>query len=188
MVLSHFPSDLFFVVGDRLSEPELRAAALDGEVVALAGVFVAIDAPCSALTRATALGQHQWDTRVMISDHSAAWVWGWGPQPPAVSTCVSIVARIPSPERRRLHAREVVIDDDERLTLGGIGVTSPERTLLDLARHALNDSVIPLLSAGIAARGVVRSDLERLLHRRPSLSYVHPARRRLLAALCLTEN
>jgi len=177
----------FFVAGDDLSESELRATVLDGEVVVLAGIFVPIDAPVSARTRAMALGAHLTDARVMISDLSAAWVWGWGAQPAVVTTCVSILARIPSPERRRLHSREVVIADDERLTMGGVGVTSPERTMLDLARHAPDDHVIALLAAAIRAEGFVESDLERLLRRRPSLSFVHGARRRLWAALCRAE-
>jgi hypothetical protein len=169
--------------GERLSEAELRAVVLDGEAISLGGVFVPIDIPVTALTRAAALCSPMLYSRIIISDSSAAWVWGWGPQPSRVTTCVSIAARIPSPERRRWHAREVVIDDDEHVTLGGVPVTSPERTLLDLARHAPDDSVVPLLAAGITARGLGKSDLVRILDRRPSVSYVVPARRRLLEAL-----
>lgn len=179
---------LILVPGDRLSAPELQSAALDGEVVALADAFVCVDAPLSALTRAAAVGIHLSDTRVMVSDRSAAWVWGWGPTPASITTSVSISARIPSPDRRRLHVREVVIDDDERVVLGGTAVTSPERTLLDLARHDPDDEIVALLAAAITALGLQLSDLERLLSRRRRLAFVHPARRRLLAALLMATS
>jgi len=107
-----------------------------------------------------------------------------------VTTCVSITARIPSPDRRRLHAREVVIASDEVNNLGGVFVTSPERTLLDLARHspdadadAADIDIDRILAAGVAAENLTVVDIERLLGRRPRLSYARLARRRLIGAL-----
>ncbi|MBX9717595.1 MAG: hypothetical protein K2X36_01975 [Microbacteriaceae bacterium] len=169
---------------DRLiSATELRSAALDGEVVPVGEGFLPIDTPVSALARAASLAPLLIDERVVIADRSAAWVWGWGPEPAAVTTCVAITARIPSPDRRRLRAREVVIDDDERRMLGPVAVTTPLRTLLDLARHDEDAAGDGLLAAGIRHHGIDKDALEAELTRRPSLSFVKTARARLLAAL-----
>ena len=166
----------------RLSASELRAAVLDGEVVAIGEGFVPIDAPVTAYARAASLAPLLIDQRVVIADRSAAWVWGWGRAPAAIMTCVAITARIPSPDRRRLRSREVIIDDDERRMLGSVAVTAPVRTLLDLARHDPSDDVIALLAAGIAAHDVAPETIEAALTRRRSLSFVRPARARLAAA------
>lgn len=173
---------------DRVSASELRAAALDGEVVVLGEGFLPIDAPFTALARAASLAPLMLDTRVILADRSAAWVWGWGPMPAVVMTCVAITARIPSPDRRRLRAREVVIDDDETRMLGPVPVTTPLRTLLDLARHDRDDDVIALLAEGITAQRISRAQIDATLTRRASLSYVRPARARLLSALQQAES
>lgn len=173
---------------DRLiSATELRSAALDGEVVAVGEGFLPIDMPVSALTRAASLAPLLIDDRVVVSDRSAAWVWGWGPAPVAVTTCVAITARIPSPDRRRLRAREVVIDDDERRLLGQVAVTTPLRTLLDLARHDPDPAVIGLLASGLRHHGIDGTEVDAELARRPSLSFVKLARTRLVAALAEAE-
>lgn len=174
---------LIFLPDRCVSAPELRAAALDGEVVALGEGFLPIDAPLTALARAVSLTPVMLDTRVIVADRSAAWVWGWGPMPATVMTCVAITARIPSPDRRRLRTREVVIDKDELRMLGDVPVTTPLRTLLDLARHDPDGHVIDLLAAGIRAHGLSRTEIDNTLDRRASLSYVRPARVRLFAAL-----
>jgi hypothetical protein len=169
--------------GPLVSASEWRCAVLDGELVALGDGFLPIDAPLTARERAASLAPALIDDRVVIADRSAAWVWGWAPTPPVVSTCVSIQARIPSPDRRRLRAREVVIEADELRMLGAVPVTAPLRTLLDLARHDHDAHIVSLLTAGLRAHGVTRAQLDAALARRPSLSFVRPARARLLAAL-----
>ena len=176
-------SPIVLLPGTRLTATELRSAALDGELVPIGEGFLPIDTPETALTRAASLAPLLIDDRVVVADRSAAWVWGWGPAPAAVTTCVAITARIPSPDRRRLRAREVVIDDDERRLLGTVAVTTPMRTLLDLARHDPDPEVGRLLAAGIRHHSIDRAALEAELARRPSLSFVKPARIRLLAAL-----
>lgn len=174
--------------GIRLSEGELRSATLDGELVPVGEGFLPIDTPETPFTRAASLAPLLIDDRVVVADRSAAWVWGWGPAPVAVTTCVAITARIPSPDRRRLRAREVVIDDDDRRMLGPVAVTTPLRTLLDLARHDSDPAVGSLLAAGIRHHGIDRAALEAELGRRPSLSFVKPARARLIAALAEAES
>ena len=169
--------------GPVIAASELRAAALDGEVVALGEGFVPIDTPITARARAASLSPLLIDSRVVVADRSAAWVWGWGPAPNAVMTCVAITARIPSPDRRRLRTREVVIDNDEHRMLDIVRVTTPERTLLDLARHDSDPLVVDLLAAGIYEHGLTSEAIDLILARRPALSYVRLARSRLLTAL-----
>jgi hypothetical protein len=188
----------FYVPGDRLSESELWSAVLDGELSAQCHVFLPLDVPLSARLRASMLGVQWQDRRVMVSDRSAAWVWGWAAAPSRVTTCVSITARIPSPDRRRLHAREVVISGDEVTDLSGVFVTSPGRTLLDIARHSADTGagadadadadVAEILAAGVAAEKLSMVDIERLLGRRPRLSFARLARRRLIGALPTTAS
>jgi hypothetical protein len=172
-----------FVPDARLSATELRCAALDGELVPLGEGYVCVDAPNTSFARASSLAPIVIDTRVIISDRSAAWVWGWGPMPVAVSTCVSIAARIPSPNRRRLRAREVVIGDDERVMLGGVAVTSPVRTLVDLARHDTGDDLQQLLACGLRESRIDLDILFSALSGRINLSFVRTARQRILAAI-----
>ena len=169
--------------GPVIAASELRAAALDGEVVALGEGFVPIDTPITARARAASLSPLLIDSRVVVADRSAAWVWGWGPAPNAVMTCVAITARIPSPDRSRLRTREVVIDNDEHRMLDIVRVTTPERTLLDLARHDSDPHVVDLLAAGIYEHGLTSEAIDLILARRPALSYVRLARSRLLTAL-----
>jgi hypothetical protein len=184
----------FYLSGGRLSESELRSAVLDGELSAWGQVFLPLDVPLTARLRASMLGAQWRDHRVMVSDRSAAWVWGWAAQPSRVTTCVSITARIPSPDRRRLHAREVVIASDEVSNLDGVFVTSPGRTLLDLARHSpaadadadIDNDIDRILAAGVVAENLTVVDIERLLGRRPRLSFARLARRRLIGSLPTT--
>lgn len=176
------PAPLIVLPSARLSASELRAAVLDGELVAIGEGFAPIDAPITAAARAASLAPSLLDDRVVIADRTAAWVWGWGPAPAALMTCVAITARIPSPDRRRLRAREVVIDDDERRMLGTVAVTTPLRTLLDLARHDEGADVVSLLARGIRCHGITREAVDSALARRRSLSFVRPARARLAAA------
>jgi hypothetical protein len=118
-----------------LPSAELRAAALDGELFALDGCWVPIDQPETASQRAMALAV-QLPDRVIVERRSAAWVLGLLDTPPRPhELCTAIGARVrtgdgwPAP-------REVVIGDDETVVLGGIQVTTPLRTLIDLARFS----------------------------------------------------
>lgn len=176
-------STAVFLPDHRLSASELQCAARDGELVSLGEGYVSIDAPDTPFIRAASLSPVVLDSRVIISDRSAAWVWGWGAMPRTVSTCVSIAARIPSPDRRRLRAREVVIADGERVMLGDIAVTSPERTLVDLARHDGERDLHELLARGLRESRFDLAHLFGALSDRTNLSFVRSARRRLTAAM-----
>lgn len=128
------------VLGAVLSEhdlpaAELRAAELDGELFALDGCWVPIDEPDRAAQRAGALAALL-PPRVIVERRSAAWVWGLLDSPPSPhELCTAIGARVRTGPGWP-PAREVVIDDDETVVLGGIRVTTPARTVVDLARFS----------------------------------------------------
>jgi hypothetical protein len=92
--------------------------------------------------------------RVIIEQRSAAWVWGALMSPPAEhQLCAAIGARV-RPGPGWPVVREVVIDDEDIWTLGQAKVTSPMRTVIDLARFAdsfdddLATAVVELLRIG----------------------------------------
>jgi hypothetical protein len=57
------------------------------------------------------------------------------------------------------------IETDEIVEMAGLPVTTPERTALDLARHAPRDSAVPRLDALAGATGVTVSDVLPLVDR-----------------------
>lgn len=182
MIAPGFPAPPRRTITDLLPAAELRAAVLDGELQPVGDVAVPIDLPVTAACRAASLARAIGDPRVIVSDRSAAWVWGWLLTAPRLSTSVSITARVTSPERRRLGAREVVIDPDETRWLGGVAVTSPVRTLVDLARHDTGPEIDELILRGMLEHHITVDDIAAALERRPRLSYVRAARERLARA------
>lgn len=176
------------VIDDRLlTGPELRAAALDGELGAIGAAFAITDLPPTAEARAASLAGDLPD-RAILADRTAAWVWGWTierPSPPRL--CVSMSARIASPSRRALRAREVVIEVDEIRDLAGTAVTSPERTLIDIARFDEGADAVELLAAGISAADLEPDAVLAALDRRPAAAGRRRARERLVAALALAS-
>lgn len=165
-----------------LSATELRSALLDGEVTALGDGFVPVDLPVSPAERAASLRETITDGRVILADRTAAWVWGWCLEPGPLRTCVSIGARIPSTDRRRLGTREAVIDDDEVRSLVGIRVTTPLRTLVDVVRHATETDIVELVATGMRVSSIPLVDAVAALDRRPRLAHVRRARARLAEA------
>lgn len=138
-----------------LPTAELRAAALDGELFALEGCWVPIDEPDRASQRAGSLAA-QLPGRVIVEQHSAAWVWGVLDDPPRPhELCTAIGARVRTGEGWPAP-REVVIDDDETVVVGGIRVTTPLRTLVDLARFSVEFD--EQLARGLLALGGIQLD------------------------------
>jgi len=170
------------LLSDLLSPTELGAAVLDGELQRVGDDVAPIDLPVTAESRARTLRRTIPDRRVIVSDRSAAWVWGWVNAAPPLSTSVSITARVPSPDRRRLRAREVVIDRDETVEVGGLVVTSPVRTLVDLARHDTAPDAIELVARGLLENRIQPDDVMRALDRRTRLAHVRRARDLVLRA------
>ena len=119
-----------------LPAAELSAARLDGELFSIADRFTPVDLPESATSRAQALAQ-ELSARMIVEMRSAAWVLGATAVVPVnPEFCSRAEARAKPAAIRRLAVREVVIEDDEILCLGGVRVTSPLRTASDLIRSS----------------------------------------------------
>ena len=127
-------SPFLYFPGERLSPAELSAARLDGDVVELGEAYIPADAVETRALRAGSLSGILGDT--LAATHlSAAWVHGALDEPPARHT----VQRGGSRRRHQVFGRRVVYRDpavpaDDLWRVGGVLVTSPPRTLADLAR------------------------------------------------------
>lgn len=119
-----------------LPAPELYAARLDGDLFDIDGCFVPVDEIEQPKHRAAALHAGL-APRLIAEQLSAAWVWGALNSPPTHRQfCVATGARVSHSPARWMTVREVVIDDDEVRLLSGLMVTSPARTVVDLARFS----------------------------------------------------
>ena len=117
--------------------PELRALEIDGELVAIDEAFAPIDQPPNPAQRAAAVAMYC-QQRLIAEQRTAAWIWGATVDPPARhELCASVGARARTAHPGRLQVREVVISPGEIATIGGVRVTTPLRTVMDLARFQL---------------------------------------------------
>lgn len=127
-------SPFLYFPGDRLSPAELSAARLDGDVVELGDAYIPADAIETRALRAGSLRGILGET--LAATHlSAAWVHGGLDEPPARHTVQRAVPwRIHQVIDRRAVYRDPEVASDELWRIGGVLVTSPQRTLADLAR------------------------------------------------------
>src|SRR6478609_127580 len=127
-------SPFLYFAEDRLSQAELSAACLDGDLVELGEAYIPADAVETRGLRAGSLSGILGD--VLAATHlSATWIHGALPAPPARHTVQRAVARrlhhIPD---RRLVYRDLAVDPADLQLVSGVLVTSPVRTLADLSR------------------------------------------------------
>lgn len=119
-----------------LPEAELRAARLDGEVFAVGECFCPVDEVIGPAHRARSLAAVL-PPRMIAEQHSAAWVLGATSVPPwRPELCTDADARTRPASLAMLTVREVVIDSSEFTWMGGMRVTTPLRTAIDLARFS----------------------------------------------------
>jgi hypothetical protein len=155
-------------VGD-LPLAELCAARLDGQLVAVDGAFCPVDTGISPVERAAAASR-DWSSRLIAEQLSAAWIWGALLDPPARhQLCASSAERARSPGAPQ--AREVVIDQDEIARLGGARVTTPLRTVADIARfsQAFGETEAGIIRRLMLLDGVTLDDCRSALDRRRNL-------------------
>ena len=115
---------------------ELSAARLDGELYAVDDGYSPVDVPCGPHERAASIADYC-QGRLMAEQRTAAWIWGALELPPARhELCASLGARARPAHPIRTSVREVVIDEGEFAVVGGIAVTTPLRTVIDLARFS----------------------------------------------------
>jgi len=152
---------------------ELCAALLDGELLRLGNCFTSIDQPHDRRARAATLALELPDRviadRLIAERLSAAWIWGALPAPPSPhQLCASLGARARASNARLASVREVAISPDEIVLIADQRVTSPVRTLVDLARYRAEiDSEVLRTLARIGA--VSLDDCRRALDRRRNL-------------------
>lgn len=164
--------------------PELDALRLDGDAYRLDECVAPIDEVQDPRLRAAVLAA-QLPPRLIAEQHSAAWVWGAVPFPPArheVAADISARAR-PSVDRH-LAVREVVILHEDIVSLAGASITTPLRTAIDLTRfvQAWNDEEQRII-ADLMVFGSFRAlDCARAMNRRRNLPGKRIALERLAAA------
>jgi AbiEi antitoxin C-terminal domain len=114
--------------------PELGALVLDGEAYRVDDCVAPLDEIVGPTLRAAALAT-QLPARLIAEQHSAAWIWGAQSQPPARhEVCADITSRARPAVGALLAVREVVLLHEDTVPIGGILVTTPMRTAIDLAR------------------------------------------------------
>ena len=115
------------------SEAELSAAVIDGELIRLGDLLIPADAAGLPSDRAAA-AMGGLSGKLIAEQWTAAWIWGATETPPALLQFCSLPtgrARLPS---GGVRVREVLARPDELAVVGGRLVTTPGRTLSDLAR------------------------------------------------------
>lgn len=141
-----------------LSIAELSAVRLDGDLRECGGAFLALDEPDLPAARAQAVRSLAPDGPLLVEHLSAAWVHGFIPTPPTIGRfAVSMAERGKVKPPLPFQLREVVISAAEVQLIGGVPVTTPERTCLDLLRDAdLADAVAISIVAECVRRGLTQ--------------------------------
>lgn len=138
---------------DDLSPAELQAARLDGEVYGLAGAYCLLGELETPAHRARAVltGRSE---RLIAELATAAWIWG------AIDTLDRLEFAVMPDARARLgpahHAtvREIVYEPGDVTTIGDCRVTTPLRTIIELARS--EEAFDPHTAYRLAAIGGIR--------------------------------
>jgi len=164
---------------------ELSAARLDGELYAIDDGYSPVDVPNGPQERAGSIA-HYCQGRLMAEQRTAAWVWGALESPPSRhELCASLGARARPAFPIRTSVREVVIDERELVALGGIQVTTPLRTIIDLARfsNAFEASEQRIVAILAMRHGITLERCRREMDARTNLPNKKRALQRLKAAL-----
>lgn len=176
---------------DDLPEAELHAAKLDGELYQVDHCFSPIDEIEARHSRARSVLLSV-PLRLIAEQRTAAWIHGAGTFPPAHHQfCADISARASTSRLTGVTVREVVIDNTELIDVGGLRVTTPLRTAVDLARRkfefTVEDSRVIAELMRMGEFGV--AECQEVLERRRNLPNKRIALQRLTeAALLTTQN
>ncbi|MDZ8276020.1 type IV toxin-antitoxin system AbiEi family antitoxin [Microbacterium aquimaris] len=169
------PRFLYFA-GHELSEAELCAARLDGDVIEVGEAWMPSDAVETAELRARSLRDLA-PPVFTVSHLSAAWVHGAGDRPPGRhAVCRTEQVRMHHVIDRRIVLHDRAVPDADRERIGGVWVTRPHRTLVDLARsgdehHRIAARALARVVPGSAERALKWVNArERLPHRRAALA------------------
>ena len=171
-----------------LPEAELHAAKLDGELYPVDRCFSPVDEIDGLWNRARALSLTV-PPRLIAEQRTAAWIYGALSRPPRQHQfCADISARVRPPALVAVTVREVVIDASDLVDVAGLLVTTPLRTVVDLARASMNfedddlRAVSDLMRIGRFGVEECRAVLDRrrnLPHKRLALERIDEAARRV---------
>lgn len=166
---------VLFHGGTIFSHVELQAMRLDGLMVHVCGEsYVRTDQPTTPAIRAqSALNAvpRSLHRRVALARQTAAWVYGCAPAPSVVSLVTDHRRRttaLPLSGPAVMH--QVTLGPCDLSTIGGVEVTSPLRTALDVAIHGQDSWAVDALR-NIAAAPELRCPLHLVV-----LSLEHAAR------------
>jgi hypothetical protein len=96
----------------------------------------------------------------------AAWIYGACPEPARQQFCVDAACRVKMILSPRIRLREVALPTDDVVVLPGMRVTTPARTMADIARDeaAGDDEAIAAVRALMARFECTGAILDRLPH------------------------
>ncbi|MFJ4225145.1 type IV toxin-antitoxin system AbiEi family antitoxin [Microbacterium sp. NPDC089695] len=147
---------LLYVPGRRLALPELCAARMDGHLVEIGDAYIPADLVEGTTTRAATLAGVI-PASTAASGPTAAWVHGAGDAPPPrhhVSRAVP--RRIRAVHSSRIVVHHSAVPEEDVETIAGIAVTTPLRTMTDLALGLHRD---PTLRDWMTSLAAVDGDL-----------------------------
>ncbi|WP_169303933.1 type IV toxin-antitoxin system AbiEi family antitoxin [Arthrobacter sp. CAU 1506] len=145
--------------GHPFSRSELECMRLDGLLVNVYGPGFAL--PWDQVTprhRAAAAFfslPEQVRRKVVLGRLTAAWVYGCAPEPQKLSVLLDHRHRATSQGRYRLALiHEVTLGPLDTVTIGGVPVSTPLRTALDVALHAPEPDAVRVLCALAQAKSL----------------------------------
>lgn len=167
-------SPFLYFPGHRLSTAELSAACLDGHLVGLGEGYVPADTIETSWLRAASLRELLGVRLAAIAD-TAAWIHGARAEPPSRHRVQRATAhRLHEPIGRRFVYRDSRIPEQDLMHIAGVAVTTPARTVADLARSATAADLI-LLRAFADADPRTIDDGRRLLRESARLPHKRAA-------------
>ena len=171
-----------------LPEAELHAAKLDGELYRIDQCFSPVDEIESRQLRARALAVTI-PARLIVEQRSAAWIYGASWLPRRHQFCADINARVRTSTLVGLTVREVVIEVGDLVDMAGLPVTTPVRTVVDLARNCLSfgDDELRMSGALMRIGGFGLEECRAVLDRRRNLPHKTLALERIAEAMRRVE-
>jgi hypothetical protein len=167
--MSRLPSVLSY---PDLPEAELHAAKLDGELYRVDQCFSPVDEIETSELRARAL-LLTIPSRLIVEQRSAAWIYGATTLPSTHQFCTAVRARAATVTLVRLKVREVVIFAGDQVSIAGLSVTTPLRTVVDLARHSpvFDNDEFRMVGALLRIGGLGFADCRAVLDRHRNLPH-----------------
>lgn len=174
-------SPFLFFADERLSLAELTAACLDGALVPLGEGYMPADAAETKWMRARSVAPLLGDRWAAIR-LTAAWVHGGIAREPAIHHLQRVrAARVRAGCDLRAVFHDVRLPADDIMSVAGVPVSTPARTLVDLARSDAREE-IAAARAWAYRDPLLRRDAEVWFERHPRFPHVHRATRLLRAA------